>query len=422
MKGEKKMSIARTAAEGKPGSGEATGGGKATAGSGLSLSGGSEQVLMIPGPTPVPQEVLREVGKPMINHRGPEFAALIQEAEEDLKKIFGTSSDVLILTSSGTGGMEAAIVNALSPGDHVLACPTGVFGERFIQIARAYGAEVQRLETRPGEAADPEALKKILREDKEKRIRAILLTQNETSTGVENPVRELARARDGHPALVIVDAVSSLGATPLKTDEWGLDLVVSASQKALMCPPGLAFVAVSQRGWEARENSRMPKFYFDLESAKKMQEKGQTPFTPALSILFGLRHSLKLLLEEGLERSFRRHQILSRSVQEGVRAMGLSLFASSEARSKTVTAIQIPEGVDIKKVRERVRKEYGVVIAGGQGELADKIFRIGHLGHVGLKEVLATLAALESVLSHEGMKIEAGSGVRRAQEIFMEER
>ncbi|MBI2264773.1 MAG: alanine--glyoxylate aminotransferase family protein, partial [Armatimonadetes bacterium] len=377
------------------------------------------QILMIPGPTPLPAQALRAMAKPMINHRGPEFGAMLSEVEERLKQVFGTSQPIFLLTCSGTGAMEALVVNTLSPGDLVLSCPCGVFGERFAKIAETYGARVERLETPFGEAVSPARVRQRLDQDQAREIRALLLTHNETSTGVQNDLKALRDAAADHPALLLVDAVSSLAAMELAMDKWGLDGVASASQKALMAAPGLAFVAMSEKAWSAHRQARMPRFYFDLSTAAKFRDKGQTPFTPAVSQLFGLRESLELLFSEGLEACVARHRVLALATRRGIEGMGLSLFAKDGAASQTVTAVKIPAGLEIKKFREMLRTEYGVVISGGQASLENAIFRIGHLGHVGSQEVLITLAAVEMALHRQGLDIALGKGVSRAQNVFL---
>lgn len=366
----------------------------------------TDETLMIPGPTPVPPQVLMEMSKPMINHRGSTFTSLYAELQPMLKSLFQTKEEVLILTASGTGGMEAAVVNTLSPGDLVLACPVGVFGERFTEIAKRYGAKVEVLETPMGEALAPNRLEARLKEDPAHKIKAILITHNETSTGVENDLKEIVTARDaaGHPALILVDAVSSMGAVELYMDKWGIDVVVTASQKALMTPPGLAFVAMGSKGWEAQKNAAMPRFYLDLKMALDFGQKGQTPFTPALSVMFALKEALRLVETQGLTARIAHHKAMSEAVRRAVQEMGLSLFAKN-GFSSTVTAICNPPGIDGKIMRDCLRKDYNVVVAGGQGKLADKIFRIGHVGYVGKKEALYTLTALEQILRKMGCQV-----------------
>jgi aspartate aminotransferase-like enzyme len=361
--------------------------------------------LRIPGPTPVPPDILEAVAHPMVNHRGRDFAALISRVAERLKDFFATSNDVLMLSTSGTGGLESAVVNTLSPGDRVLSVSIGSFGERFAAIADTYGAEVIPLAYEWGQAARAEDVRRALEEHPD--VKAVLVTHNETSTGVTNPLEEIARAIrdvDSGP-LILVDAVSSLGAIPFEMDGWGLDVVVTGSQKGWMVPPGLAFVAMSDRGWRAYETSKMPRFYFDLGRHRDMLPKGQTPWTPAMPIFFGLDVALERMAEEGMERIFSRHASMGRMVRSGVKEMGLELLCQDERfASDTVTAIKAPEGVDVSALRALMEDEHDTVLAGGQGKLQGKIFRIGHLGLVEEKDIRDTLESLDQALPKLGYK------------------
>lgn len=364
--------------------------------------------LRIPGPTPVPQDILEAVAKPMVNHRGREFAALIQRVAARLREFFLTKNDVLILSASGTGGMESAIVNTLSPGDKVLAVSIGAFGERFAAIAETFGAQVTMLPYEWGQAARPEDVRRALQDDPG--IKAVLITHNETSTGVTNPLQEIAQVVREFDKLLLVDAVSSLGAIPLDMDGWGLDAVVTGSQKGWMVPPGLAFVALSDRGWQAYESAKMPRFYFDLGKHRDSLAKGQTPWTPTISVFFGLDIALERMSVEGLERIFARHARLARMVRDGVKEMGLKLLCEDETcASDTVTAVRCPDGIEVTALRNLMEDEFGIVLAGGQGKLSGKIFRIGHLGLVEEDDIRHALAGLEQALSRLGYK---PSGVR----------
>lgn len=357
--------------------------------------------LRIPGPTPVPQDILDAVGHPMVNHRGREFASLMHRVAGRLKDFFLTKNDVMILSTSGTGGMESAVVNTLSPGDKVLAVSIGSFGERFAAIAEAYGADVTVLPYEWGQAARPEDVRRALQQDSG--IKAVLVTHNETSTGVTNPLEEIAAAVRASDKPLLVDAVSSLGAIPLDMDGWGLDAVVTGSQKGWMVPPGLAFAALSERGWKAHETARMPRFYFDLGKHRDALPKGQTPFTPTLPVFFGLDIALERMEVEGLERIFARHARIGRMVRDGVKALGLKLFCEDERyASNTVTAVKCPEGVEVAQLRNLLEDEFGVVLAGGQGKLSGKIFRIGHLGLVDEADIQNALEALEKALPKLG--------------------
>jgi aspartate aminotransferase-like enzyme len=354
----------------------------------------------------VPPDILAAVAHPMVNHRGREFAGVLQRASERLKDFFLTSSDVLILSTSGTGGLESAIVNTLSPGDAVLAVSIGSFGDRFASIAETYGAKVIPLAYEWGQAAKPEDVRQALQEHPS--VKAVLVTHNETSTGVTNPLEEIARVVRVADTLLIVDAVSSLGAIPFDMDGWGLDVVVTGSQKGWMVPPGLAFVALSERAWNAYETSTMPRFYFDLGRHKESLSKGQTPWTPTMSIFFGLDVALDRMGEEGLERIITRHARMARMVREGVKAIGLELLCEDERfASDTVTAIKCPEGVEVSALRNLMEDEYGVVVAGGQGKLSGKIIRIGHLGLVEESDIRQTLESLEQALPKLGYALRA---------------
>ena len=357
--------------------------------------------LRIPGPTPVPPDILEAVAHPMVNHRGREFGALMRRVSERLKDFFQTNSDVLVLSCSGTGGLEAAVANTLSPGDKVLAVSIGSFGERFAMIAETYGAEVTMLPYEWGQAARPEQVRQAL--DQEPGIKAVLVTHNETSTGVTNPLEEIAAVVREFDKLLLVDAVSSLGAIPLEMDGWGLDVVVTGSQKGWMVPPGLAFVGVSDRGWKAYETAKMPHFYFDLGKHRGSQAKGQTPWTPTMSVFFGLDVALERMEVEGLERIFARHARMANMVRQGVKRLGLRLLCEDERfASDTVTAVKCPDGIEVSALRNLLEDEYGVVLAGGQGKLSGKIFRIGHLGLVEEADIRQALEALEQALAKLG--------------------
>ena len=374
--------------------------------------------LLIPGPTPVPQDVLLEMAREMINHRGSEFANLLKTNTDLLKKVFKTENDVLILTASGTGGMEAAVANFFSQGDEVLVGVCGVFGERFAKICKAYGLNVKTIVTEPGKGIKPEVLEKALKENPN--VKAVFLTHNETSTGVTNNLKELAPIVKENPErLLIVDAVSSLGAIDLPTDELKIDVVVTASQKALETPPGLAMVSVSELAWKFNEKANLPRFYFDLRQAKKFLDEGATPFTPAVSIFFALKKSLENILNRGLENNFKRHSLLGKAVREAIKAIGVTkLLADERWASDTVTPVIPPDNVNPDDLRKYIRSKFGVVLAGGQGNLKGKIFRIGHLGYVEPTDILVALSAVEISLENVGYKGIKGKGVQVAEEIF----
>lgn len=375
--------------------------------------------LFIPGPTPVTPEVQKALSSPMINHRGPEYEALQSEIIENLKKVFKTSNPVIVFPSAGTGAMEAAVVNFLSPGDKVICASIGVFGDRFASIAKAFGAEVVKLDFEWGKAIDPERLRECLDENPD--AKALLMTHNETSTGVTNDLKEIKEAIGDREILWIVDAISSLVAIDLPTDELGIDVVVGGSQKAFMIPPGLSFLCVSKRALEMSESAQMPRFYFDVKSMLKSMERNQTPYTPALPQLFALREALRQILEEGLENVQRRHQLVGEAIRRGVKAMGLKLFGDEKYASNTVTAIYNPEGIDGRKLRSLLRTKFGVVLAGGQGAVQNTIFRIGHLGYVDVIDALVALSALEMGLKIMGYPVELGKALREAEEFIARE-
>lgn len=357
------------------------------------------QYLMIPGPTPVPQTVALAGAAPMINHRGPEFGELLAETTRGLQKILKTQNTVLTFPSAGTGAMEAAAANLTAPGERVLVGVAGEFGARFAEIYRASGADVVIVKAEPGTPVSPEAIRDALCKDSS--ITTVVVTHNETSTGVTMDLKGIRAAIDREDVLLVADAVSSAGAIDIETDAWGIDVLVTASQKALMCPPGLAFVTVSPRAWERAEKLKARSVYFSFVSARKFLEKPspQTPYTPAVSLLFSLREAVRMILAEGLDAVFARHALLARATRAGVRALGLELLAADDCASNTVTAVKLPAGADGHKLLGTLRDRYDVILAGGMGELAGKIFRIGHVGAVGWSDVVVTLSALEMALS-----------------------
>ena len=361
--------------------------------------------LRIPGPTPCPDDVLEAMSGQMVNHRGPEFSELLSRITDGLKQLFQTQHDVIILTASGTGAMEAVLVNTLSPGDRVLAVSIGAFGDRFATMAETYGAAVERLSFEWGAAADPEQVAQALERDPS--YRAVLITHNETSTGVTNDLEAIARAcrRVRPDVLLLVDAISSLGSLRCHVDAWDLDVVATGSQKGWMVPPGLAMVSVSPRAWEAFEQAKMPRFYFDFGRAREMLAKGQTPWTPAVSIFYALDVALKRLLADGIGAIVERQRGLGEFTRREVRALGLQLFADERFASDTVTAVRVPEGVDGPALNKLLREEYQVVLAGGQAKLAGKIFRIGHLGWVSDEELQGAIDALRSALPRLGFAV-----------------
>jgi len=354
-----------------------------------------KQYLMIPGPTMVPERILRAMVREMINHRGPEFAKILTSATEDVKKCFKTKNDLFIIPSSGSGGMEAAAVNILSEGDDVLVLNIGAFGSRWVKILKAFRANVDEIKFDRGTASDVETVEKKL---KSKKYKAVFFQQNETSTGVLNDVKLLAQVIKKYDALIVVDAVSGLLTADLRTDEWGLDVVVAASQKAFMLPPGLSFVSFSKKAWQYYEKAKMPRFYWDFKSMKDWADKGQNPFTPPVSLYYGLEESLKMFEEEGLENIFERHKKLRDITREGLKKMNLKLLAADDVASCAVTAVYPPDNIGADDLRKKVKENYGVVLAGGQEDLKGKIFRIGHLGYCSETDIMVSLDAISKCL------------------------
>jgi aspartate aminotransferase-like enzyme len=376
-----------------------------------------EQNLRIPGPTPIPDDVRQAQSAPMIDHRGTEFASMQQEIAAGLATLIGTSGEILLLTGSGSGAMEAAIVNTLSPGDRVLAVTIGSFGDRFAKVAQAFGATVDRLEVEWGEAADPARLAYQLAS--EPPYRAVLLTHNETSTGVANPLRELVAVVHAGPAdpLTLVDGISGLGAMPFEMDTWGVDLVVSASQKAWMASPGIAIAAVGERARAAEAQARMPRFYWDFAEARTWAAKGQTPWTPAVAVMYGLRVGVRRLLDEGRERTWGRHQAIAAGSQAGLERLGLRLVARPEDRSATVTAAWLPAGLDWAPFNADMRGR-GLIVAGGQGKWAGRIMRFGHMGMVEIDEMVDAVRVMGETLGDHGFTPDVSDAVAATQSAY----
>ena len=371
--------------------------------------------LMIPGPTPVPETVLKAMGRHPIGHRSGEFQAIVRRTTEQLKWLHQTTSDVLVITGSGTAAMEAGIINTLSRGDKVLCGDNGKFGERWVKVARAYGLDVEVIKAEWGQPLDPEAFRSALEADSAKAIKAVILTHSETSTGVINDLESIARHVKAHgTALTLADCVTSLGATNVPMDEWGLDVVASGAQKGYMLPPGLSFVAMSARAWKAYERSDLPKFYLDLGPYRKTAAKDSNPFTPAVNLYFGLEAALDMMQKEGLEAIFARHARHRAAAQAGMKAIGLPLFAPEGCGSPAITAVA-PEGIDAEQLRKAVKEKFDILLAGGQDHLKGQVFRIGHLGYVCDRDVLTAVAAIESTLQSLGLhKGNMGAGVAAA--------
>lgn len=362
-----------------------------------------KQNLRIPGPTPCPEDIMELMSSPMINHRGPEFKELLFSVTDRLKQVFQTGNDLYILTASGTGALEASLVNTLSPGDEVIAAVTGSFGSRYADMAEAVGASVTRLDFEWGTDVDLDTLRQALEAQPD--AKAVLVTHNETSTGVVNDLEAIASMVKGEfNKLLLVDAISSLGCVPLPVDRWRCDVVATASQKGFLTPPGLSFISFGSEAWEARKSATATSFYFDLEAAQSYLEKGQTPFTPNLSLFYALDRSLDVLLDEGLEETYTRHAYFADMTRRGVKALGLELLPEDRCASNTITAVRIPESIDAKALVDTLRLEHDVVVAGGLGQLEGKIIRIGHLGAVSESDIVDCLEALEKTLEAMGFR------------------
>ncbi len=381
-----------------------------------------KQFLMIPGPTPVPETALQAMAKHPLGHRSKEFSAILKQVFQDLKWLFQTQEDVFIYTSSGTGAMEAAIYNLVNTGDKVLSLVIGNFGERWAKIAESRGANVEKLTVDWGCAINPQDLKEKLAVDKNKEIKFVTLTHNETSTGVTNDLKALNDIIQEHGALSIVDGITSIGALPFKMDEWGIDVIVSGSQKGFMIPPGLAFLACSQKAWKMYEQCKYPSFYFDFAAYKKNAQKDTTPYTPAVSLITALGETLKMMKEEGLDNIHARHAKIANGLRAAVEAMGLDLFVKDESvRSDVIVAIQPPEGISVADIRKGLKDDFDIVVADGQGQLKGKIFRIGNLGFVCERDMIATIGALEIVLARLGHKLDKGKATAAFIEAVMNE-
>ncbi len=372
--------------------------------------------LFTPGPTQIPERVQLAMSQPIVHHRGTAFKQLYAEVVEDLKYFFQTGGHVIPLTSSGTGAMEATVVNLLSPGDRVLTVAGGKFGERYSQLCRHYGADTHTLAVPWGEAVEPDDIKRFLQEHPD--TVAVYLTHSETSTGVAADVRSIAQiVRNHSDAVLVVDAITSAGVLPFKMDEWGIDVAVTGSQKGLMMPPGLGVVALNERAWKLVEKNTTPRFYFDLRKEREAQVTHTTAWTPAISLFVGLREALKMIREAGLENLWAKYALLAHATRQGVQAIGLELFA--KAPSDSLTAVKVPESLDGLQFVRHLREKYGITVAGGQAQLKGKIFRIAHMGYYDALDMVAMISALEMTLSDFGWEFEHGSGVSTVQTIFV---
>jgi len=372
--------------------------------------------LLTPGPTPLPPQVSEAMSRPIIHHRTPQFQAILKEATDGLKYVFQTKNDVFILASSGTGAMEAAVINLLSPGDTVLTVHGGKFGERWTEICKAYNINAEVIDVEWGKAVDPAEIQKRLKANS--KIKAVFATLCETSTGVVNDIAAIGKVVKDTDVVLAVDAISGLGAIDLKTDEWFCDVVVSGSQKGLMLPPGLGFISVSPKAFKLVESSKCPSYYLDLKKAKKAIEKTDTPFTPAITLIIALCEALKMIKEDGLEAVFSRHKKMADATRAAMKALGLELFAPSAA-SDVVTAVKVPSGLDGEKLVKTMRDTYNITIAGGQDELKGKVFRIAHMGYIEEFDIIAGISCIEKVLNQMGYKFNLGAGIKAAEEIFL---
>ena len=375
-----------------------------------------KQYLLSPGPTPIPNEVALAMSETMIHHRTPQFNKVFEEARQGLKTLFGTNGDVLILASSGTGAMEAAVANLFSPGDKVLVINGGKFGERWLNIANAFGLDPVEVKVEWGQAVNVGVVEKQLKLHPD--IQSVMIQASETSTTVLHPVREIAKLTKNGP-LFLVDGVTAVGVLPVPLDEWGIDALVTGSQKALMLPPGLGFIALSERAWQKTKKAKLPRFYFDLNLERKNQAKGSGAFTPAVSLIFGLRASLNMMAREGFDRVYARHARMARATRAAATAMGLKLLAP-DSPSPAATGIFLPQGLDADKVLDYLRDQMGVILAEGQDQLKGKAIRIAHVGYMGAFDVITAIAALEMALRKFGAEIPFGRGVAAAQEVLME--
>ena len=376
-----------------------------------------KKYLFSPGPTMLPPEVLLRMAEPIMHHREPEFEKIFAEIREGLKYLFQTKNEVLTFTSSGTGAMEGAVSNLLSKKDKAIVVRGGKFGERWGEICKAYGIEFIPIDVEWGKAVDPKRIKELLESDPS--IRAVYTQASETSTGVRHPVEAIADLVKRYPdRVIVVDAITGIGVFNIPTDAWGLDVVISGSQKALMLPPGLSFATLSEKAWKLAEKSDLPRYYFDFKKELKNTKKNQSSYTPAISLFVGLRETLRMIRQEGLEAVFRRHETLAEATRRAVQAMGLELFAP-DSPSNAVTAVKIPEGIDGEKLKDLFFEKFGITVAEGQDRAKGKIIRIAHLGYYGRLDMVMVISALEMLLKEMGYVFELGSGVRAAEEILM---
>ncbi|MGB8954497.1 MAG: alanine--glyoxylate aminotransferase family protein [Tumebacillaceae bacterium] len=376
-----------------------------------------QMILRIPGPTPVPSQVERAMSRPMIGHRSGDFSQLFAETAERLKYVFQTQNSVYIMAGSGTSGLEAAVANTVNAGDTVLVLTGGNFGERFVKIVKAYGANVVTVSCEWGQAIDPREVEAALIAHPE--IKVVFATHCETSTGVLHDIRALGEVVKKTDALLVVDAVSSLGGADIPMDAWNIDVLVTGSQKCLMLPTGLCFISLSPKAWEVVEGVESPRFYFDLRAYRKQFAANTTPYTPAVSLVFGLAEVMTMFEKEGLQNVFDRHLLMQKMTREAMRALGLTLFTADEVSSPTVTSVK-GSGYDVEAMRKILRKDFNMVVAGGQQHLKGEIFRVGHMGFATPIDMLQAITALEIALLKAGAPIQLGAGVRAAQETYLQ--
>lgn len=373
--------------------------------------------LLAPGPTPIPPEVLAVMSMPIIHHRSTDFIPVLESAKKGLQWLYQTNNDVLILCSTGSGGMVSSVNNFFSPADKVLVINGGKFGERWTKICQAYGLNVEEIKVEWGYAVRPETVEEALKKDP--KIKGVFVQASETSTGIYHDIYALSKiVRERENTLLIVDAISALAAHDLRTDEWKIDIMIGGSQKGLMLPPGLAFISVSEKAWRMSENAKLPRFYFNLKKEREALAKNQTNFTSAVTLIIGLNESLKLLQKEGLENIFKRHALLSHALREAMKALGLKLY-SKESPSNTVTAILAPEGLDGQEIYKNLREKYGITAAGGQGKAKGKIFRIAHLGYTDIFDIIIAVSGIEMVLTNMGYPVRLGEGVACAEKLLL---
>lgn len=376
-----------------------------------------KKYLMIPGPTPVPPAVFAAMSRPVIGHRTDEFAQMHKRIVEKLKRVFQTRNDLFVITNTGTGALETAIANTVSAGDKVLSLITGNFGERFANIARAYGAELIEVNFGYGKDVDLKVVEEKLRENPD--VKVVLATQNETSTGVCNDIAGIGALVARTPALFLVDGVSGVGAIEIKVDEWGVDMLCTASQKAFMLPPGLAMVSVSDKAWEVVNSNKSPRFYFSIPAFKKVLEKWNTAYTPSVTLFYGLEAALEMMEAEGLDNVYARHALLARATRAAVKALGLRLLPEERCASNALTAVWGPEGIATDDLRKIIKNKYGVTFAGGQGEVKGQIMRIAHMGFADKMDVIIAISALEMAMAEAGCPVQLGAGIAAAQEVFL---